>query len=67
MPHKANAARRQHGSLTLWVSEASIEQWKATPRRTPGEQASYSDLAITTALVLRAVRLHRLVPQEFSA
>lgn len=50
-----DAALRQRGSLTLWVSEAAIEQWKAAPRRTPGGQASYSDLAITTALMLRAV------------
>ena len=50
-----DAALRQRGSLTLWVSEEAIEQWKAAPRRTPGGQASYSDLAITTALMLRAV------------
>ncbi|CAO3363655.1 Transposase [Azospirillum palustre] len=50
-----DAALRQRGSLTLWVSEEVIEQWKAAPCRTPGGQASYSDLAITTALMLRAV------------
>ena len=55
MPHKANAALRQRGSLMVWVREEAIEQWKAAPRRTPGGQASYSDLAITTALMLRAV------------
>ena len=55
MPHKANAALRQRGSLTLWISEEAIEQWKAVPRRTLGGQASSSDLAITTALMLRVV------------
>ncbi|MCW2242399.1 transposase [Azospirillum canadense] len=50
-----DAALRQRGSLTLWVSEEAIEQWKAAPRRTPGGQASSSGLAITTALKLRAV------------
>jgi hypothetical protein len=29
--------------------------WKAAPRTTPGGQRHYSDLAITTALTLRAV------------
>ena len=50
-----DAALRQRGSLTVWVTDEAIEQWKAAPRRTPGGQASYSDLAITTALMLRAV------------
>ena len=50
-----DAALRQRGSLTVWVSEQAIESWKAAPRRTPGGQANSSDLAITTALMLRAV------------
>ncbi len=50
-----DAALRQRGSLTVWFSEEAIEGWKAAARRTPGGQASYSDLAITTALLLRAV------------
>ena len=69
MPHKANAARRHHiprpkrrvtnwaeynealrqrGSLTVWFTDEA-------PRTTPGGQPHYSDLAITTALTLRAV------------
>src|SRR5512143_4337105 len=80
MPHKANAARRQHiprpkrrvtnwaeywaeydaalrqrGSLTVWFTAEAIAGWKAAPRTTPGGQPSYSDLAIATALTLRAV------------
>lgn len=50
-----DAALCQRGSLTVWVSEEAIKQWKAAPRRTPGGQASYSDLAIAAALMLRAV------------
>lgn len=50
-----DAALRQRGSLTVCVSEEAIAQWKAAPRTTPGGQPSYSDLAITTALMLRAV------------
>ena len=50
-----DAALRQRGSLTAWFSDEAIKGWKAAARRTPGGQASFSDLAITTALMLRAV------------
>ena len=50
-----DAALRQGGSLTVWVTDEAIQQWKAVPRTTPGGQPHYSDLAITTALMLRAV------------
>lgn len=50
-----DAALRQRGSLTVWVTAEAIEHWRAAPRATPGGQPSYSDLAITTALMLRAV------------
>jgi len=46
---------RQRGSLTVWFTEEAIAAWKAAPRTTPGGQPHYSDLAITTALTLRAV------------
>src|SRR5918994_441853 len=54
MPHKYNAARRHHiprpkRRVTNWVD------YNAAPRTTPGGQPHYSDLAITTALTLRAV------------
>lgn len=42
-------------ALTVWVSHEAIKQWKAAPRTTPGGQSHHSDLAITTALMLRAV------------
>lgn len=49
-----DAALRQRGSLTVWVSEEAIVGGKATPHTTPGGQSNYSDLAITAALILRA-------------
>jgi Transposase DDE domain len=50
-----NEALRQRGSLTIWFTEDAIAAWNAAPRTTPGGQPHYSDLAITTALTLRAV------------
>jgi Transposase DDE domain len=50
-----DAALRQRGSLTVWFTAEAIAAWKAAPRTTPGGQPCYSDLAITTALTLRAV------------
>ncbi len=50
-----NEALRQRGSLTVWFTDEAIVAWKAAPRTTPGGQPHYSDLAITTALTLRAV------------
>ena len=39
----------------VWFTAEPIENWKATPRTTPGGQPNYSHLAITMALMLRAV------------
>jgi hypothetical protein len=50
-----NEALRQRGCLTVWFTDEAIAAWKAAPRTTPGSQPHYSDLAITTALTLRAV------------
>ncbi len=50
-----DAALRQRGSLTVWFTEEAIAAWKAEPRTTRGGQPRYSDLAIATALTLRAV------------
>ncbi len=50
-----DAALRQRGSLTVWFTPEAIEAWAAEPRTTRGGRPSYSDLAITTALTLRAV------------
>ena len=50
-----DAALRQRGSLTVWFTEEAIAAWHAEPRTTPGGQPHYLDLAITTALTLKAV------------
>ncbi len=50
-----DAALRQRGSLTVWVTDAAIAAWKAEPRTTRGGQQHYSALAIATALTLRSV------------
>ena len=49
------AALRNRGSLTIWFTDEAIASWKAQPRTSPGGQRHYSDLAIETALTLRAV------------
>ncbi len=49
------SALRNRGSLTIWFTDEAIANWKAQPRTTPGGQRHYSDLAIETALTLRAV------------
>ncbi len=46
---------RRRGSLTVWFSGEAIEAWKAERRTGRGGQPEYSDLAILTALTLRAV------------
>ena len=50
-----DAALRQRGSLTVWFTDAAIAAWKAEPRTTRGGQRRYSELAIATALTLKAV------------
>ncbi len=50
-----DASMRNRGSLTIWFTPEAIASWKARPRTTPGGQRHYSDLAIETALTLRAV------------
>src|SRR3984957_19734585 len=49
------AGLRQRGSLTVWFTDEAVSAWAAAPRITRGGQASYSPLAILTALTLRAV------------
>jgi hypothetical protein len=50
-----DAALRNRGSLTIWFTEEALAGWRAQPRNTPGGQRHYSDLAIETAMTLRAV------------
>jgi hypothetical protein len=50
-----DAALQARGSLTVWFTTEAIAAWRAEPRTTRGGQPHYSDLAIATALTLRAV------------
>ena len=50
-----DASLRQRGSLTVWFTEEAVAAWRAEPRTTRGGQPWYSELAILTALTLRAV------------
>src|SRR6058998_2929657 len=50
-----DAALRQRGSLTVWFTQEAIAAWHAEPRTTRGGQPWYSELAILTALTLKAV------------
>jgi len=45
-----NQSLVKRGSLTVWLSEAVIEQWAYQGPRKRGAQRRYSDLAIQTAL-----------------
>jgi hypothetical protein len=54
--HEYDASLRNRGSLTIWFTPEAIAGWKGQPRTTTsGGQRHYSDLAIETALTLRAV------------
>jgi hypothetical protein len=50
-----DAALRARGSLTVWFTPEAVATWAAAARLTRGGQPTYSNLAITTALTLRAV------------
>ena len=50
-----DAGLRARGSLAVWFTPEAVACWRAEARTTPGGQRLYSDLAITTALTLRAV------------
>ncbi|MFT7671353.1 MAG: hypothetical protein ACI8X5_004070 [Planctomycetota bacterium] len=45
----------QRGDITVWISPEAIKAWAAKPRWRRGAPRKYSDLAIETALTLRAV------------
>src|SRR3982750_84671 len=50
-----DASLRQRGSLTVWFTDEAIAAWEAEPRTTRGGQPWSLELAILTALTLRAV------------
>lgn len=51
-----NAALTQRGSLTLWVDQAALDQWRCTSRPDRrGRPLTYTDAAIRCCLLLREV------------
>ncbi len=46
---------RARGDVTIWFGEDAMANWLAKPSGGPGGPRLYSDLAIETALTLRAV------------
>lgn len=44
---------QRRGSLTVWLSDTSLEAWRAPATGRPGGQRTYSDLAIEAALAIR--------------
>src|SRR4051794_23121047 len=50
-----DAGLRARGSLTVWFTPEAVAAWAAAPRLSRGGQPTYSNLAIATALTLRAV------------
>src|SRR3954465_11451079 len=51
----SNVAAPTRRSLTVWFTEEAIRAWRAEPRTPRGGQPWYLELAILTALTLRAV------------
>lgn len=62
------AGLRRRGSATLWITDETITAWAASGRTTPGGQATCSDCAIQTGLMLQAAfkLALRLRMQSFS-
>ncbi len=50
-----NKALINRGSLTLWIDEEAIRQWKQSKQDKRGRPRQFSDLAITTALMVKRV------------
>jgi len=50
-----NDALVRRGSLTLWIEEATLQEWRYQGPTQRGAQFQYSDLAVECLLTLRAV------------
>ncbi|MCV5373666.1 transposase, partial [Escherichia coli] len=50
-----NKALINRGSLTFWIDEEAIRQWKQRKQDKRGRPRQFSDLAITTALMVKRV------------
>ena len=50
-----NEGLKKRGSITLWISEEALEQWRYQGAARRGAQPTYSDLAIECCLTLRSI------------
>jgi len=49
------AALRQRGDFTVWLSDAALDAWRAPASGKPGGQRTYADMAIEAALTIHMV------------
>ncbi len=50
-----NKAQLNHGSLTFWIDEETIREWKQSKQNNRSRPRRFSQLAITTALMVKRV------------
>jgi heme-degrading monooxygenase HmoA len=50
-----NKALINRGSLTFWIDEEAIKEWKQSKQNKRGRPRRFSDLAITIALMVKRV------------
>ncbi len=50
-----NKALINRGSLTFWIDEEAIAEWKQNKQGKRGRPRRFSDLAITTALMVKRI------------
>ncbi|WP_422530720.1 transposase [Vibrio harveyi] len=50
-----NQALINRGSLTFWIDEEAISEWKQSKQKKRGRPRVFSDLAITTALMVKRI------------
>ena len=56
------AGLQKRGDLTVWLSDAALDAWRAPASGKPGGQRTYPNVAIEAALTIRMVfRLPHLV------
>jgi hypothetical protein len=49
------AGLQKRGDLTVWLSDDTLDSWRAAPSGKPGGQRTYADIAIEAALTIRMV------------
>ncbi len=49
------AGLRRRGDVTVWLSDAALNAWRAPASGKPGGQRTYADIAIEAALTIRMV------------